>query len=147
MSTITFQQPVIHIPNFKEYYIDANSLRTKIKALGATIPFDMLDSWYYYTDLEGWSKILPDLVFKSSLYRKDRFDCEDYALKTMVTCRERYGLNTMGVVIGNMPQGRHGFNMFYFGDGFMLFEPNEGYVWSGAFEIGDYGYSPEEILI
>lgn len=108
----------------------------------------MLDWQYYHTDLEGWNEVLFNLIFKSNLYKQDKFDCENYALKAMNTCAERYGLNTLAVVIGDIPQGRHGFNILYYGDGFMLWEPNDGFPFSGSlFEIGDYGYQPELVLI
>jgi len=49
----------------------------------------MLDGEYFYTDLEGWGKVLLDLMFKSNLYRDDKFDCDNYALKAMNVCAER----------------------------------------------------------
>ena len=148
MSKFKIQKPVQHIPSFKEYRISGAELREKMTALGLSIPLGMLDYWYYYTDLEGWGTVLWDLVFKSSLYRQDRFDCENYALKAMMVCAERYGLNTMAMAIGESPYGRHGFNLFYFGEGVMLWEPNEGFDWSGQpFEIGGNNYQPEIVLI
>ena len=149
MSSFKVQQPVIHIPSFDEYQISSPLLRAHLQVMGLVVPMGMLDSVYYYTDLEGWAKILYDLVLKSSLYKTDRFDCENYALRVMNLCAERYGLNAMGLVIGDMPLGRHGFNIFYCGaDIFMLFEPNEDFGYEGeAFEIGEHGYQPDEVLI
>ena len=148
MSNIKVQTPIIHIPSFKEYKISGLELMGKIEGLGLEIPLGMLDWTYYFTDLEGWGKVLYDLVFSSNLYKEDRFDCENYSIKAFNECAERYGLNTLGVVIGDTSAGRHGFNMFYHGDGFMLWEPNEGFPFSGgAFEIGEYDYLPEVILI
>ena len=149
MSSFKLQQPVTHIPSFDEYEITGHSLKSKLKALGLEVPLEMLDYTYYHTDLEGWGKILYDLVLKSSLYKTDRFDCENYALRVMNLCAERYGLNAMGLVIGDMSLGRHGFNIFYCGDDhFMLFEPNEGFGYDGeAFEIGGHGYQPNLVLI
>lgn len=135
-------------PKFTEYKIHGGELAGKIRNLGLNIPLGMLDSWYYYTDLEGWAEVLYNLVFSSRLYKPDRFDCSNYALKAMNECAERYGLNTFAMVIGDIPQGRHGFNMLYYGDGFMLWEPNAGFDWSGQpFEIGEYGYKPDTIII
>jgi len=153
MSKLKIQSPVIHTPGFEEYQTTGSNLKANLGVLGLEVPLGMLDSIYYYTNLGGWGKILKDLVFKSSLYKKDKFDCENYALKAMSLCHERYGLNTMGMVIGDTPLGRHGWNIFYHGDGFMLWEPNEGFPakikdFSGsAFEIGEYGYKPDLILI
>ena len=148
MSQLQWSSPVIHTPSFKEYSISASELRNKLQSLEAKILYGMLDSNYYFTDLDGWIKVLYDLVFKSSLYKIDKFDCENYALKAMNECHERYGLNTLAMVIGDMPQGRHGFNMLYYGDSFLLWEPNEGFPFSGSpFEIGDFGYFPRFVLI
>ena len=148
MSKIKVQTPVVHTPSFTEYQIYATILKGKLEGLGLEIPMGILDRWYYYTDLEGWSKLLYNLVFKSSLYSSNKFDCENYALKAVNLCAERYGLNAFGMVIGRTPQGKHGFNIFYYGEGFMLWEPNEGYPFSGsAFEIGEYSYQPELVLI
>lgn len=148
MSKIKVQQPIIHIPSFKEFAMSAEPMRRLLTNLKLTIPMGMLDSWYYYTDMEGWGKVLYNLVFSSSLYKPNRFDCENYALKAMNICAERYGLNTLAMVIGDVPQGRHGFNMFYTGENFLLFEPNEGFPFSGsAFEIGEYNYQPKLVLV
>lgn len=142
-------QPIQHIPSFKEYSLPRENLYLAISKLGLEIPMGMFDSWYYHSDMEGWGKILWDLVFDSRLYKQDIFDCEDYAIKAFIVCRERYGLNGLAAVVGDTPYGRHGFNMFFHGDGFMLFEPNAGFDFSmeGAFEIGGHGYKPELVLL
>lgn len=149
MSKIKPQQPIIHIPRFTEYGVDYIALRSlMVNGIGLEIPMSMHDTFYYYVSLEDWGKILRDLVFSSSLYKRDKFDCEDYAMKAWVVCRERYGINTLGVVHGDTDLGHHAFNILYYGDGFMLFEPNEGFPFSGsAFDIGEYGYKPELVLI
>jgi len=161
MSKIRLQQPVIHIPSFLEYKISGSELAKKYSDLGIDMPFVRSDSWYYHSDVEGWTKIMPDLVIKSSLYKRDRFDCEDYALKAQVTCAERYGLNTLRYTYGKMPLGAHGFCSFWTGDGMMLFEPNEGFkdgrgtvhdLWGSldgdiVFPIGANGYIPIAVLL
>ena len=148
MSKIIVRSPVEHIPAFKEYQVDGGYILNKVTELGLKVPMGLLDWSYYYTDLEGWGKILYDLTFKSSLYKEDRMDCENYALKAMTLCAERYGLNTLAMVIGDTPLGRHGFNILYTGSEFLLFEPNDGFECSGqAFPIGEFGYIPDLILI
>jgi len=152
LSQFRLQQPVRHIPSFKEYKIYRGDLVKRLYQLDIDVfPKDVLfvlDKWYYHTDLEGWGKVLENLIFSSNLYKKDKFDCEDYALKAQVICAQRYGLNALRLCIGDVPTGKHGFNIFYFGDGFMLFEPNAGFTFSGsAFEIGEYGYKPEIVLV
>jgi len=128
--------------------IDSIELQAKLSELGLGTPMGMLDSYYYYTDIEGWGKILCDLAFKSDLYKEDRFDCENYALKAMVLCAEKYGLNAFGLALGYMPQGYHGFNILFTGTEFLLWEPNAGFECSGqAFPIGEFEYKPNLVLI
>ena len=150
MSKISVKQPIVHTPSFKEYKISGSDLFSKYQEMGVTLPFPISDNWYYYTDREGWSKLVSHLLFKSNLYKTDRFDCEDYAIKAMVTCAELFGLNTFRYTYGDSPLGRHGFNSFWTGDSFLLFEPNEGFqlqLDSPIFEWGENGYLPLNALI
>ena len=154
MSKIKVQQPIQHIPSFKKWAQRRSDLVRKLRLIGVKplCTDQPMDSWIYFTDLEGWGKILWDLVFSSKLYKRDIFNCDKYALKAYITCCERYGLNSLLLAIGDMPQGRHGFNIFPYYDsgdvGFMLWEPNDGFQFSGsAFEVGEYKYFPESALI
>jgi len=148
MSKVKINKPIEHIPRFTEYNIRGDQLYSRIKALGFKVPMGILDWQYYYTDLEGWGSVLWDLTFNSNLYKPNRFDCDNYALQAMNECARKYGLNTLAAVVGDIPLGRHGFNMLFYGNGFMLWEPNDGFPFSGGvFEIGDYGYQPELILV
>lgn len=107
----------------------------------------MLDGIYYFTDAAGWAEILAHLAFKSDLYKLDKFDCEDYALKAMATVHELYGLNAFGFTLGETPGGYHGFNFAWDGEKFFFFEPNEGFGYGGAFPLGEHGYSIDEVLV
>lgn len=157
MSQIKTQQPIQHIPSFTSYGLQRAYFVQELSKLGIkTFPQDVdfvLDQWLYYTDLESWGKILYNMVFNSNLYKIDKFDCEDYALKAQCVSAERFDLNALRMCIGDMPQGKHGFNILFYGDkmgieGVMLWEPNAGFPHSGeAFEIGKYGYKPEVVLI
>ncbi len=148
MSRVRTQSPIIHTPSFRVFAIEAATMRRKVTELGLTLPMGMLDNWYYYTSLESWGKLTGDLMFKSNLYRPERFDCDNYALKAMNICHERYGLNTFAYVSGQGPNGPHAFNMVYHGDGFMLWEANDGFPQSGSFfNIGDDGYVPKKALL
>lgn len=163
MSQIKTQQPVIHIPSFTRYSWPASQYVRLLKEKGIdcfpeTDDF-VLDLHYYLTDIEGWAKVLPDLVVNSSLYKPNIYDCEDFGLKAQVTCAERYGLNALRLCIGLVPnprkpgeKGWHGFNLFpvRFSDRveLMLFEPNDGFEWAGnAFDIGKNGYTPKTVFI
>ena len=157
MSTIRVQKPVIHTPTFQKWGIQQYYFLQKVQALGIDVfpktDDFTLDDWYYYTDLDGWAKILPDLVLNSNLYKPNVFDCEDYGLKAQIECSLRYGINSLRLCIGKVPKGWHGFNIFPYGDdkgieGLMLFEPNAGFEWAGnAFQIGDNGYIPEAVFL
>ncbi len=150
MSRIKIKQPIVHTPSFREYKISGSELYSKYQAVGVSMPFPMSDNWYYHSDREGWAGLVSHLLFKSNLYKADRFDCEDYAIKAMITAAELFGLNTFRYTYGQMPSGRHGFNSFWTGDGFLLFEPNEGFqttLDSPVFEWGENGYQPINVLL
>lgn len=147
MSQFRIRQPVIHIPFFKEYKVPLLFLRRQYLEWGVEIPFPPSDYEYYFTDIDGWAKILPDLIIKSNLYKENKQDCDWYARKAYVECCDRYGLNTLLYTYGTMPLGAHGFNSFWTGDGFLLFEPNEGYNTETVFGVGTYGYVPTHVLL
>jgi len=147
MSKLRVQSPVIHIPSFKEYKIGANDLKRTLPP-GVEIMDRMLDSWYYHTDSDGWPKLLAHLMFSSKLYVPDRKDCDYYALKAKFLCEDLFNLNTMAYTLGPGAGDYHAYDMFFLGDIWLLWEPNEGFPYSGSsFEIGDFGYQPEHILI
>jgi hypothetical protein len=151
MSRIKVRQPVVHIPTFTEYKTVVSNMKKYYQALGVEIPFPVSDYWYYYTDRDGWAKLIPFLVIKSNLYRKDRFDCEDYSLKAQTLCAELFGLNTLRYTYGMTPWGAHGFCTFWTGDNFLIFEPNESF-WDYldgnlVFEWKENGYEPEAVLL
>lgn len=111
-------------------------------------PMSLFDANYYYTDMEGWGNVMYDMIFSSTLYKTDKFDCDNYALKALSICAEKYGLNTFGMAVGPIPSGIHAFNIFYVGNNkFMLFEPNAGFANAGIFEMGQNGYYPQSVLM
>ena len=148
MSKVKVQNPVVHTPSFKTYQMSGANVASQLKNLGLSLPMSLLDGQYYFTDTEGWSKLLIDLLVKSNLYKNDKYDCDNFSLGAMNTCAERYGLNTMALAIGNIPAGRHAFNLIYTGKDWLVFEPNEGFQYQGqAFPIGENGYKPEMVLV
>ena len=148
MSKIKTQNPIVHTPSFKIYEIGGAEIASQLKNLGLRLPVGLLDSRYFYTDAGGWGKLLADLLVKSNLYSENKFDCDNMALRAMNTCAERYGLNTMAFIIGDIPQGRHAFNLIYTGTDWLVFEANAGFGYGGqAFPIGAEGYLPEMVLI
>lgn len=154
MSTIKVQTPVVHTPSFKRWGIQRSYFVRRLKALGIE-PFPegfAFFEWYYYTTLVDWGKVLYDLVFKSGLY-SPTFKCADYALEAQTECSKRHKLNSLRMCLDKRSQEKgHAYNLFPYGngegiEGIMLFEPNEGYKWSGALEIGDFNYQPIAVLI
>ncbi|GAG88752.1 unnamed protein product, partial [marine sediment metagenome] len=155
---IELENPTTLLPQVPRWGVQRHYFVQRLKELGiGTFPEDtdfVLDQLLCYTTMEGWGQVLYNLVLDSELYKKDIFDCEDFALKAQGICAERYGLNSFRMCIGDMPQGKHGFNIFFertkdggIGD-VWLFEPNGGFEHSGeAFKVGEYGYQPQVVLI
>jgi len=148
MSRIKIVNPVIHTPSFETFEIDGATLKGRLSNIGLTTPMGMLDGRYYYTTAEGWGKLLVDLMVKSDLWTSDKYDCDDYAMKARMTCIERYGLNAIAFVIGDIAEGRHAFCLIYTGEDWLIFEPNIGFGLGGqAFPIGAEGYVPDMVLV
>ena len=147
MSKFLVRSPVLHIPTFAEYEIMVGDLANLLLGIGLEIPFPYSDNKYFYTDANGWAKVIPHLVLKSDLYKPEKFDCEDYAMKAQVACAELFGLNALRYVYGDSPQGRHGYCIFWDGVVFTLFEPNEGFSGGSVFPVGENGYIPLKVLL
>ena len=154
MSKIKVQQPIVHLPSFKRWMVNRAALVRRLEELGIK-PFPegfAFFNWYYYTTLEDWGKVLYDLVFKSDLY-SPTFKCADYALQAQTECGKRHGMNSLRMCLDKRSAEKgHAYDLFPYGngegiEGIMLFEPNEGYKWSGILEIGDEDYKPELVLI
>uniref|UniRef100_A0A6M3LU41 Agglutinin C-terminal domain-containing protein n=1 Tax=viral metagenome TaxID=1070528 RepID=A0A6M3LU41_9ZZZZ len=130
--------------------ISGNELRAKIEAIGLQVPLGMLDSEYLYTDEPGWSNILPYLQYNPVKTENGRViiaDCEDYSFRAYSDVQFKYGINALGVALGKMPAGYHGFCIVYTGAGFKLFEPQLGFGIKRLFNIGEYGYQPDRVVI
>jgi len=130
-------------PKFEEFKTTAATLRSLIMAKGMTMPCWVFDGVYFYVSHEDWGAIFADVLLNMPAYTTQKFDCEDFAILVKARVSERYKLNTVAVIIGDVPQGRHGFNMFLSDKGLFLLEPQTGDV----LEIGEKGYKPEWALI
>lgn len=144
------------IPDFPVYGVPRKYFVDKMEALGVkAIPLDdnlILSNLYYYTNREGWAEVLYDLVFNSGLYRENKFMCFSYAIKAQNECAERYGLNGLRTCIDRRVSSAHAYCIFGYGSSrgiekIMLFEPNEGFAWSGILEFGEHDYIPELVLV
>ena len=162
MSQIKTQQPVIHIPSFKKWGVQRYYVQQAIKELGLEELYPGVHQWYWYTNEDGVAVLLPYLILKSSLYKKDRFTCINYAYKVWNECSQRFDLNTWVPIIGRIPnvEVRHAWDLILVGnengllpDKFLYFEPNDGWEFNieletayQAFPIGEEGYKGEMVF-
>lgn len=147
MSLIKPRKPYIHTPKIHPIELDWLALEANLTEMGLYLPFGMLDTRYFTVSLEEWGKILYDLTFSGDLYKAEKRDCDWYALKAKTECEYRFEINTLAFVTGSTPQGWHAFNMICHPEGFLLFEPNDGYGFDGAFKIGENEYEPKYVLV
>jgi len=141
---------VNHIPKIVELEISGQQLALQYEKVGVQMPFPRSDHWYYYTDIEGLAGMLRYLVFSGTLYKADKFDCEDYALKAQTKAAEVFGKNALRYTYGNTPMGAHGFNSIWTEQGFMVFEPNGQYqeqLGCPYFPWGANDYEPSHVLL
>jgi hypothetical protein len=145
--TIKTSTVPIAIKDFKVFLMSGTELWARLSAAGIGTPMGMLDNNYFYTDEAGWKLILGDLVQNSNLYVTDKYDCDKFAMKSRVLAFERYGLNTCGFVIGDVPAGRHSFNLIVTTTGFLLFEPQNNIANFGVFPLNGRSYHTDVVLI
>lgn len=163
MSKLKGQQPIIHIPSFNKYEASRFEVTQKLQGLGLEPLYpDGVHGGYFYTDVEGAVKLLPNLIMASDLYKTKIFTCINYAFRVWNECSRRYDLNTWLPVIGRIPnyEPRHAWNLLLIGDedGINLdlclyFEPNDGWEMGTeleaayqAFPIGEEGYRGEMVF-
>lgn len=79
------------------------------------------DNEYYFTDEKGWLSIL-DKMKLSPKYKKDRFDCDNFADLVRAYLSENYGLNGCGKAYGHVPE-YHCFNVLLVPNGYIIYEP------------------------
>ena len=115
-------------PKFEEFWTTAPTLISMIKSKGMTMPCYCFDNKYYYVSHEDWGVIFADVLLNMPAYTTQKFDCEDFAILVKARVSERYKLNTVAVIIGGTPFGRHGFNMFFSDKGLFLLDPQTGDV-------------------
>jgi len=163
MSKIKPQVTITHTPSFHKYRASKSIVVRVVEDLGLDLMYRGVHSWYWYTDTAGVVKLLPNLLLKSDLYKKDLFTCINYAFKVWNEASSRFGLNTWIPVIGRIPgySSRHAWNLILVGDKtglheeqFLFFEPNSGWELSimleaagQAFPIGEEGYQGEVVFL
>ena len=104
---------------------------------------------YYYTTLEDWGKVFyyTYIDFNMPSYIAARMDCEDFGILLKGLISSLFGLNSFAFVVGDIPQGAHGFNMLRTEDGYFLWEPQSGFGLAEPFRIGENGYYPHYALL
>ena len=132
-------------PDITFYEIDCNTVLSELQALNLSIMRNgLIDSQYYYTTLWGIKEAVKYArkVYPFPKYVSDKTDCDDFAILMKGLLSAEFGMNDIGLVFGNSPQGYHAFNMARVEDKRVLIEPQTGEV----FEIGEKGYTPREVL-
>ena len=159
MSNLKVKTGVIHTPSFNRYMVSREFVLRHVRGLNLELLYAGVHMWYWYTDTDGVSKLLPNLLLKSDLYKKDIFTCINYSFKVWNEASSRFGLNTWIPVIGRIPgyTSRHAWNLILVGnktglheEQFLYFEPNGGWEMGivleaagQAFPIGEEGYQGE----
>lgn len=162
MSKLKIQEPVlpiVHLPSYRKWGVPGHYVSQIVKQLGFEPLYPGVHAWYWYTNEKGCVELLPHLILKSGLYKKDIFTCINYAFKGWNECSSRFGLNTWVPLIGRIPgvDVKHAWILIMIGDEmglhpdkFLYFEPNDGYSFGveletayQAFPIGEEGYQGE----
>ena len=146
-----FKIPVVKpTPTYEEFQIDANTLNSSIRSAISLLPPDIIynwDYWYYYVSLENWRDIIEDVFLSMPKYVTEKFDCENFALLTASTVSSKYKLNTMGIAVGEVPGGEHGFNIFpartVAGREFFFLEPQT----ADIIPVAGSDYKPRMVII
>lgn len=125
---------ICKLVKFKTYRTSYYNLRSLIiEQIGCS--FRLLDEKYYYTDISGWRKIISsDPINVVKKWKKDRFDCDNFATTFSSHVAEFFGLNTAGIAIGYVYDsntlellGRHAYNILLVRNGdkdeLWLYEP------------------------
>ncbi|QLG29985.1 hypothetical protein HUG10_20475 (plasmid) [Halorarum halophilum] len=106
-----------------------------------------LDSRYYLTTPDDFSKIVEETVIGHRYFRRSKFDCENFAVAFQSIVAQRYGVNSVGVVVNHA--GTRAFNVVMYEDGTTeLFDPDtEHLVVTGDTRADTKAYSLSQGLI
>ena len=135
-------------PEITRYSATNYAMMARLQGHNIEILYGILDSKYYYTDIEGWGQALQWIYLTQEMPKysvvdgKWNLDCEDMTIWLKAMLSLHFGLNAQGIIIGDMPQGRHGFNMLITQDEELIWEPNPGFNLDAPFDIGENGYKP-----
>lgn len=135
-------------PKIELLWTPTPEVRQEISALGLKLLYPTLmdeNEPYYYTKAEDWARVFSYIYFDFAMpsYLVARMDCEDFAILLKGLVSALFGLNYFGFVLGWMPRGYHGWDMFKTENGMIQLEPQSGEF----FPLDERGYKPEYILI
>jgi len=107
----------------------------------------LMDGWqtYFYTDERNWAKVFSYIyaVFEMPSYLPARMNSYAFGILLKGLVSAYFGLNYFGFIIGESPQGSHGYNFFRTQEGCRIFEPQK----AEFFRWGEKGYKPEWALL
>ena len=158
---IVIQPPIVTIPQFQTWTIPRYYFVKLCRSKGIEPPELLSSAVLYdkvrYTDLESTDSLLQDLLPHLPKNSADWTQyCYYQAQSAFVKCVERYRINAMAVVLDLRSEleepNAHAYNVIAYGnetglEGLLLFEPNEGYEWSGIVPWGEHNYRPELVFI
>lgn len=83
-----------------------------------------LDSRYHLTTPDDFSRVIENVVIDHRNYKQAKYDCENFAFAFKSIVAQRYGLNSVGVVMDENAQ--NAFNVVVYEDGTTeLFDPHK----------------------
>lgn len=126
----------------KEWECSKFLIKWWIDEIGTFDKVNLWDTQYYFVSLIGWNRIFWDVLKNMPRYISDKFDCDNYALQLMARVNMKYKLNGCGLVIGEVPNGYHAWNIFVAPIGLYYYEPQTGQV----IEIGTENYVGREVF-
>ncbi len=132
-------------PSVAPLYSHAVFISQDLGQMNLTQLYGFMDSDYFYVSDEDWAKVLSYIYFDYDMpkYMAEKMDCEDFGILLKALVSSLFGLNAFGFVLGQMPLGFHGWDIFKTQNGWLQLEPQTGEI----FPIGDKGYKPQYILL
>lgn len=131
----------------KEYSATSKELRLAVERQYPEALILLWDRTYYYRASENWAEVIREALYNIPACTADRFDCENFAMLTCCRINEKNKINSCALVIGQGPNGPHGYNAFIADTSdwaeapvIYLLEPQTGEIMS---PINHSGYVPE----
>uniref|UniRef100_A0A6M3IRL2 Agglutinin C-terminal domain-containing protein n=1 Tax=viral metagenome TaxID=1070528 RepID=A0A6M3IRL2_9ZZZZ len=140
------EQPV------KDYAVTVFPAAALHVVIRTDLPDAKIETWdneFYLPTEEDCIEIIQDVCVNMPPYRKDRRDCENFAINFVARVNEKYALNNFYIAVGASPQGRHGY--IYWAatapDGRIvryILEPQTADIWE--YDLAK-GYIPDTLIL